>query len=102
MLLETGSSNAQLYYKAKTVTTREGLSDNRVTCFHKDRRGFMWIGTRNGLNRYDGHSFKVFRPMQSNSISNEVINDIAEDSRGRIWVATTWQLFYFDEKREIR
>lgn len=88
MLLETGSSNAQLYYKAKTVTTREGLSDNRVTCFHKDRKGFMWIGTRNGLNRYDGHSFKVFRPMQSNSISNEVINDIAEDSRGRIWVAT--------------
>ncbi|HEV7781725.1 MAG TPA: two-component regulator propeller domain-containing protein, partial [Chitinophagaceae bacterium] len=77
-----------MYFKAKTITTANGLSDNRVTCFHKDRKGFMWIGTRNGLNRYDGHSFTLFRPAAGNSISNEVINDIAEDSHGRIWVAT--------------
>ncbi|MET0634841.1 MAG: two-component regulator propeller domain-containing protein [Chitinophagaceae bacterium] len=79
---------AQLYSKVKNLSTENGLSDNRVTCFHKDKKGFMWIGTRNGLNRYDGHSFKVFRPAAGNSISNEIINDIAEDSRGRIWVAT--------------
>jgi len=56
----------------------------------------MWVGTRNGLNRYDGHSFKVFRPAASNSISNEIINDIAEDSRGRIWVATMEGLNIYD------
>ena len=56
----------------------------------------MWIGTRNGLNRYDGHSFKTFRPSAGNSISNEIINDIAEDSRGRIWVATMEGLNIYD------
>ena len=90
------NGHSQLYFKAKTITTTDGLSDNRVTCFHKDKRGFMWIGTRNGLNRYDGHSFKVFRPAAGNSISNEVINDIAEDSKGRIWVATMEGLNIYD------
>lgn len=87
---------AQLYYKARTLTTADGLSDNRVTCFHKDKKGFMWIGTRNGLNRYDGHAFKIYRPAPGNSISNEIINDIAEDPQGRIWVATMEGLNIFD------
>jgi len=87
---------AQLYFKTKNLGTENGLSDNRITCFHKDKKGFMWIGTRNGLNRYDGHSFKIFRPAPGNAISNEIINDIAEDSRGRIWVATMEGLNIYD------
>ena len=79
---------SQLYYKGKNLSTDDGLSDNRVTCFLKDKTGYIWIGTKNGLNRYDGHSFKVFRPGNGNSISNETINDIACDSSGNIWVAT--------------
>lgn len=79
---------AQLYYKGKHLTTDDGLSDNRVTCLYKDKTGFVWIGTRNGLNRYDGHSFKIFRPTSGNSISNENINDIEGDAQGNIWVAT--------------
>lgn len=89
-------SKAQLYYKSRTLTNGNGLSDNRVTCFYKDKQGFMWIGTRNGLNRYNGHSFKVFRPTAGNSISNEIINAIAEDSKGRIWVATMSGLNMYD------
>jgi signal transduction histidine kinase/ligand-binding sensor domain-containing protein len=54
------------------------------------------VGTRNGLNRYDGHSFKVFQPAAGNSISNEVINCIGEDSRGRIWVGTMRGLNIYD------
>ncbi|MEQ1677299.1 MAG: two-component regulator propeller domain-containing protein, partial [Chitinophagaceae bacterium] len=96
LLLGYLHSPAQLYHKSKTITTADGLSDKRVTCFHKDKKGFMWIGTRNGLNRYDGHSFKVFRPGAGNSISNEIINDIEEDSRGRIWVATMEGLCIYD------
>lgn len=95
-LLLIQEANSQVYFNAKTITTAQGLSDNRVTCFYKDRKGFMWIGTRNGLNRYDGHSFKIFRPGPGNTISNEVINDIAEDSRGRIWVATMEGLNIYD------
>ncbi len=96
LLLLPCSSRAQLYFKTKNLSTENGLSDNRVTCFYKDKKGFMWIGTRNGLNRYDGHAFKVFRPAAGNSISNEIINAVAEDSRGRIWVATMEGLNIYD------
>lgn len=78
----------QLYYKGKNITTENGLSDNRVTCFFKDKTGYLWIGTKNGLNRYDGHTFKIFKPGKENSISNETINDIVGDINGNIWVAT--------------
>ncbi|MBK8142640.1 MAG: hypothetical protein IPK57_17785 [Chitinophagaceae bacterium] len=87
---------AQLHYKGRNLTIADGLSDNRVTCFYKDRSGFLWVGTKNGWNRYDGHSFKIFRPAKENSISNEVINDIAGDSEGRIWVATMGGLNCYD------
>jgi signal transduction histidine kinase/ligand-binding sensor domain-containing protein len=78
----------QVYHHGKLLTTEQGLSDNRVTCFYEDKKGFIWIGTRNGLNRYDGYRFEVFRPTGGNAISNEVINDIAGDEAGNVWVAT--------------
>ena len=76
-------------YNFKKLTELNGLSDNRVTCFQKDRTGYMWIGTENGLNRYDGFTFQIYRPGQkSNKISHEHITDIEEDVQGRLWVAT--------------
>ncbi|MCX6320096.1 MAG: GAF domain-containing protein [Bacteroidetes bacterium] len=95
-LLAIGEMPAQVYLKARTLTTSDGLSDKRVTCFYKDSKGFVWVGTRNGLNRYDGHTFKVFQPTAGNSISNEVVNCIDEDSRGRIWVGTMKGLNIYD------
>lgn len=83
-------------YFFKKLTEENGLSDNRVTCFLKDKTGFLWIGTRNGLNRYDGHSFRIFKPASGNSISNEVINDIVQDSSGKLWVATMAGLNIYD------
>ena len=85
-----------MYSKARSLTMQDSLSDNRITCFYKDKTGFVWIGTKNGLNRYDGHRMLIFRPAAGNSISNEVINDIAEDSRGMIWVATMNGLNKYD------
>ena len=87
---------AQVYSKARILTVENGLSDNRVNCFYKDRSGYIWIGTRNGLSRYDGHAFHVFRPSPGNSISNEVINSIAGDSKGTIWVGTMNGLNQYD------
>lgn len=75
----------QLFFE--TLTQKDGLSDNRITCFLKDKTGFLWVGTKNGLSRYNGYDFSVFLPVE-NSISNELINDIEEDKNGIIWVST--------------
>jgi signal transduction histidine kinase/ligand-binding sensor domain-containing protein len=56
----------------------------------QDQLGFLWVGTRNGLNRYDGYSFEVFKnnPKDPHSLSNNQINDICESKNGDLWVAT--------------
>ena len=83
-----GLAEAQSFHFDK-LTEFIGLSDNRVTCFKQDHSGFLWIGTENGLNRYDCHSFKIYRPGQKKqSLSHEHINDIEEDEKGRLWIAT--------------
>lgn len=68
----------------------QGLSNNSVTCIHKDRYGFMWFGTYDGLNRFDGYGFKVCRQQlkSPNSLINNQIVTIAEDSTGNMWIGT--------------
>ncbi len=68
------------------LTTNEGLSNNTVYAINEDTLGFIWIGTRSGLNRFDGHSFKVYD--NSSGLRNVFINTIFRDSKGRIWVGT--------------
>jgi signal transduction histidine kinase/ligand-binding sensor domain-containing protein len=88
-------------YHFEKITELQGLSDNRVTCFQKDRTGFMWIGTQNGLNRYDGHTFQIYKPGQKKfKLSHEHINDIEEDEHGRLWVATWHGLNVIDPKND--
>jgi ligand-binding sensor domain-containing protein len=72
------------------LTAQNGLSHNKVNCILRDQRGFMWFGTNDGLNRYDGHNFVIFRyePGNSASISGNIINDMLEDEQGVLWIAT--------------
>ncbi len=72
------------------ITTDEGLSTGTVNCIFKDSKGFIWIGTADGLNRYNAYNIEVFKynPKDPNSIGGNVITSIAEDKDGRIWVAT--------------
>jgi signal transduction histidine kinase/ligand-binding sensor domain-containing protein/DNA-binding response OmpR family regulator len=69
---------------------REGLSQSTVLAVFQDSYGFIWLGTRDGLNRYDGYQFTVYRhqPADSRSIGGNIINGIAEDAAGNIWAAT--------------
>lgn len=72
------------------MTIEEGLSQNTVISILQDRQGFIWLGTQDGLNRFDGYGFKIFRPESGNSksISHGFIRDLFLDSQGKIWVGT--------------
>ncbi|MEO6731794.1 MAG: two-component regulator propeller domain-containing protein [Ferruginibacter sp.] len=68
----------------------KGLSNNSVRCIYQDHNGFMWFGTFDGLNRYDGYDFKIFRKQikDPNSLPHNYINAIGEDHRNNIWIGT--------------
>ena len=72
------------------LTIADGLSQNAVSAITQDQRGFMWFGTKDGLNRYDGYSFVVYRhdPADSATVSGSEITAIFEDSRHELWVGT--------------
>ncbi|MCF8245870.1 MAG: hypothetical protein K9J37_06820 [Saprospiraceae bacterium] len=71
-------------------TTDNGLSNDNITAIVKDKLGFLWVGTVNGLNRFDGRNFKVFRhdPKNDNTIPNNYILGVALAPDGWIWVST--------------
>jgi ligand-binding sensor domain-containing protein len=60
---------------------KDGLSDNTVNCFLKDSQGIVWIGTYNGLNRFDGSHFSFIKKRGTNSIINEVVHSLCEDKK---------------------
>ncbi len=76
--------------KFDRLDINQGLSQNHVMCIFQDSRGFMWFGTRDGLNKYDGYNFKVYKNniTDSTTLSNNFISALAEDANGFIWVAT--------------
>ncbi len=66
-----------------------GLSSNTVNTAIQDSRGFLWVGTQNGLNRYDGYEFKKFsNDTSNNSLSNSTVDCIYEDKKGNLWIGT--------------
>ncbi|WEK33571.1 MAG: two-component regulator propeller domain-containing protein [Candidatus Pseudobacter hemicellulosilyticus] len=72
------------------VGINQGLSNNSVRCIYQDHNGFIWFGTYDGLNRYDGYTFKVFRNKLNNtaSLPHNYIYAIHEDQSYRLWVGT--------------
>ncbi|MET4082135.1 ligand-binding sensor domain-containing protein/signal transduction histidine kinase/DNA-binding response OmpR family regulator [Pedobacter sp. UYP30] len=93
---------AQPYY-FKHYTAENGLSYNTVFSVLQDSKGFMWFATRDGLNRFDGYSFKVYRHKEGDktSIGSDFIHTILEDNHAQMWVGTTKGLFIYHPDKEI-
>lgn len=83
------------------ITIDQGLSQNTVNAIFKDSEGYMWFGTNDGLNRFDGYSMEVFRniPGDTNSLSNGKIFAIAQDLNGDIWIGTANGLNRYDPQK---
>lgn len=77
----------------------EGLSEVNVLCILQDKNGFLWVGTQDGLNRFDGYNFTVFKRdrRDKNSISGNYISCLLEDKNGKMWIGTTEGLNRFNQ-----
>ena len=74
----------------KHIRSENGLSNSTIETIFQDKRGFMWFGTRDGLNRFDGYQISVYKhdPEDSNSICDNYITSIAEDDQNNLWIGT--------------
>nr|MCU0364968.1 hypothetical protein [Ignavibacteriaceae bacterium] len=91
-------------YIFKQLTDADGLSQSTIFAMIQDREGYLWLGTIDGLNRYDGYEFRVYANDASipSSISDNFISALCEDSDGFIWVGTVnGYLNRFDKKTEV-
>lgn len=95
------AQSVEEHYYFKNLSIRNGLSQNTVNAILQDRKGFIWLGTKDGLNRYDGLSFRKFKHDAANprSIGNSFITSLYEDFNGNIWVGTDAGVYiYYPEK----
>lgn len=85
------------------LTSADGLSKNSVIKILQDSRGYMWFGTRDGLNKYDGYQFSVYREdkFDNSSICSNIATDINEDADGNLWIASPKGVSMFNRNQEI-
>lgn len=86
---ESMAQKAGPFFRA--IEPEDGMSNNKVNCILQDKRGFVWIGTQDGLNRFDGKYFAIFKndPSDLSTVSGNKITDLYEDKSGILWIATS-------------
>ncbi len=99
----TGTGMAQVKYKTEYFTSEDGLSHRMVSTMFKDDDGFMWFGTWNGINRFDGKTFKSYKTsaLGSQRIHNDRVRQVVDDHKGFLWIITYDKYLYcFDKHKE--
>lgn len=96
-----GQSLPNFWFEQLTIA--EGLSQNYITAIIQDKNGFIWIGTKNGLNKYDGYEMTVYNHIQndSTSIPHNYIVTIYQDSKDNLWIGTNRGLCKYDREKNI-
>lgn len=89
--------------KFEHLTTKDGLSQSSITCIIQDRKGFIWFGTQDGLNKYDGYNFTIYRhdPLDTSTISGNSVTAILEDRNGNLWIGSEGGLDLFKISENI-
>jgi signal transduction histidine kinase/ligand-binding sensor domain-containing protein/DNA-binding response OmpR family regulator len=102
ILLSINSLAQETQYKFRHLTVQEGLSRSWVKCIFQDSIGYLWVGTADGLNRYDGISFKTYhyKSGDTHCIDNNNILVIYEDKKKNLWVGTQTGLNLYDRKKD--
>jgi ligand-binding sensor domain-containing protein len=98
LLIFSGNLLAHANIRFKHISPDQGLSQSSINALLEDKQGFMWIGTQDGLNRYDGYRFKTYRHdvNDSHSLSSNWITALYQDDDGFLWVGTHDGLNRFD------
>jgi signal transduction histidine kinase/ligand-binding sensor domain-containing protein len=98
--LYVSSASGQPYY-FKHYQVENGLSNNTVYCSIQDNKGFLWFGTKEGLNRFDGYRFKLFRSDgEAKQLRKDFIFCLFADAKDNLWVGTQNGLYLFDYAKE--
>ena len=97
IIQSAGAGSIRYYFR--TWDIRNGLSQNTVNAILQDRNGLMWMGTKDGLNRFDGHSFRVFK-RENSGLGNNYITALHEATDGRIWIGTDGGVYVYDPRKE--
>ncbi|BEH00196.1 hybrid sensor histidine kinase/response regulator transcription factor [Bacteroides sedimenti] len=102
VLFSVVNANTSIKYYFRSLQVEDGLSQNMVYSILQDKQGFMWFGTQDGLNRYDGTAFKIFKfnISDSHSIGSNAIFSLMQDDSGLIWVGTSNGVYLYDPTLE--
>lgn len=100
VVASTTSVAGQTSYFFRHLTTEDGLSNSDVKAILKDSKGFLWVGTESGLNRYDGYEFKAYtrKKSDSNSLETNNVSEILEDGMGNLWLKGYSYILYNRER----
>jgi PAS domain S-box-containing protein len=101
-LLCAAIPHAELLPKFSNLSVHEGLSQNSVWSILRDNQGFLWFGTDDGLNKYDGYRFRVYRFINgdSTSLSHNTVRALIQDRSGRMWLGTAIGVNVYDPVRD--
>ncbi|MDR3308711.1 MAG: response regulator [Tannerella sp.] len=106
LLISTGAlllSTDAVAYNLRQISSKDGLSNSSINCLFQDDKRFLWIGTFDGLNMYDGRNIYIYKPDANNrySLSSNVIRDIVETDKKFLWISTKWGLNKLSQEENI-